>query len=378
MSAPDFTREEYEARLTRLRQAMQEAGIAAMLIDDAEILAYYTGHERSVSFYRACIIPLAGEPLMVLRSLDVAPFEEACWFRRHLAYADTDDAIAAVVCGISSMELTEAAIGFDSGSHAMSVETYDRLRATLPNARFVKLPGLPWELRLRKSAAEIALTRRAAGIADAVMGEIAAQVHEGTTERQWSAYAARRFIELGGTPGHVGPITVGRGWGFLHGHLHDTPLARGDLLHLELVPRFHGYSARLMRGIAIGGASAAQRQAAETLRTLQELQFAAMHPGARTGDVDAILRNGVLRAGLREHYDNITGYTLGYYSQQPLRSSDFTRVFRPNAEWILEEGMMFHMYTSAQGIAFSETMLVTSRGAERLTVIDRKLFETAS
>lgn len=378
MSAPDFTREEYEARLARLRQAMREAGVTAMLIDDAEILAYYTGHERSVSFYRACIIPLAGEPLMVLRTLDVAPFEEACWFQHHLAYADTDDPVAAVVRGIGRMELTGAAIGFDSGSHAMSVETCDQLRAALPDARFVKLPGLPWELRLRKSPAEIALTRRAAGIADTVMGEIVAQAREGTTERQWSAYAARRFIELGGTPGHVGPITFGRGWGFLHGHLHDTPLARGDLLHLELVPRFHGYSARLMRGIAIGSSSAVQRHTAETLRTLQDAQFAAMRPGARAADVDAILRDGVLRAGLREHYDNITGYTLGYYSQQPLRSSDFTRVFRPNAEWVLEEGMIFHMYTSAQGVAFSETILVMHDGAERLTTIDRKLFETMS
>ena len=127
MSEPDFSREEYEARLARLRGAMRQAGAVGMLIDDAEILAYYTGHERSVSFYRACIVPLFGEPLMVLR------------------------------------------------------------------------------------------------------------------------------------------------------------------------------------------------------------------------------------AGLRDHYDNITGYTLGYYSQQPLRSSDFTRVFLPNADWRLEEGMIFHMYTSTRGVWFFST-----------------------
>ena len=242
----DFSRKEYQERLARLRDAMRKADVVAMLIDDAEILAYYTGHERSVSFYRACIVPLSGEPLMVLRSLDVAPFEEACWFKGNLAYADTEDAVGAVARGMSRMGLAEAAIGFDSGSHAMSVDVYQRLCAALPGARFVALPGLPWELRLRKSPAEITLTRRAAAIADTVMGEIATRARAGSTEREWSAYAARRFIELGGMPGHVGPITVGRGWGFLHGHLHDTPLRKGDILHLELVPRFHGYSARLM------------------------------------------------------------------------------------------------------------------------------------
>ena len=372
----DFSRKEYQERLARLRDAMRKADVVAMLIDDAEILAYYTGHERSVSFYRACIVPLWGEPLMVLRSLDVAPFEEACWFKGNLAYADTEDAVGAVARGISRMGLGEAAIGFDSGSHAMSVDVYQRLCAALPSVRFVPLPGLPWELRLRKSPAEITLTRRAAAIADTAMAEIAAHAHAGSTEREWSAYAARRFIELGGTPGHVGPITVGRGWGFLHGHLHDTPLRKGDILHLELVPRFHGYSARLMRPIAIGGASAVQRDDAATLLELQDAQFAAMRPGSRAAEVDAILREGVLRAGLREHYDNITGYTLGYYSQQPLRSSDFTRVFRPGADWALEEGMIFHMYTSARGLAFSETMLVKQSGVERLTKIERKVFET--
>lgn len=109
------------------------------------------------------------------------------------------------------------------------------------------------------------------------------------------------------TPGHVGPITVARVWGFVHGHLHDTPLRKGDILHLELVPRFLGYSICLMRPVATGGASAEQRDDAATLLELQDAQFAAMRPGSRAAEVYAILREGVLRAGLREHYDNVTG-----------------------------------------------------------------------
>lgn len=377
VSDRDFTLEEYAERLARLRTAMREANVAAMLIDDAEILAYYTGHERSVSSYRACIVPLSSEPLMILRSLDVAPFEEACWFSAHLAYGDAEDAVEAVARGVRLLGLAQAAIGFDSGSHAMSVNTHERLSTALPGAQFVPCPGLPWEQRLRKSPTEISYLRYAAGIADTVMAEIAARAHAGSTERHWSAYAAKRFIELGGTPGHVGPITVGKGWGFLHGRLHDTPLAQGDVLHLELVPRFRGYSARLMRSVVIGRASEQQRQDADRLRQLQDAQLATMRPGARAGDIDAILRDGLLRSGLREHCDNITGYTLGYYSQQPLRSSDFTHVFLPNANWVLEAGMAFHMYTSARGLAFSETMLVTADGAERLTRIERRLFEAA-
>ena len=102
-----------------------------------------------------------------------------------------------------------------------------------------------------------------------------------------------------------------------------------------------------------------------------------MKPGAVASEVDAILRQGAIAAGLREDYANITGYTLGYYSRQPLRSSDFTRCFMPGARWRLEPGMVFHMYTSARGVSFSETVLVAAAGPERLTRIERRLFSKA-
>ena len=36
--------------------------------------------------------------------------------------------------------------------------------------------------------------------------------------------------------------------------------------------------------------------------------------------------------------------------------------------------MVFHMYISAQGLAFSETVCVTAQGAERLTTLPRQPF----
>ena len=46
----------------------------------------------------------------------------------------------------------------------------------------------------------------------------------------------------------------------------------------------------------------------------------------------------------------------------------------PGADWQLEAGMVFHMYTSAKGVSFSETVLVDKDGAERLTRLERRLF----
>jgi Xaa-Pro aminopeptidase len=147
------------------------------------------------------------------------------------------------------------------------------------------------------------------------------------------------------------------------------------VVHIELTPRVGGYSARIMRCAVIGSPSRALASAAERLAEIQERQINAMRPGALAAEVDAILRDGVLSAGLRDSYDNITGYTLGLYAPAGPRTSDFTRIFHPQADWRLKANMVFHMYASASGASFSETVLVTERGPERLTKLPRALIE---
>ncbi|MBT6609580.1 MAG: aminopeptidase P family protein, partial [Rhodospirillaceae bacterium] len=218
--------------------------------------------------------------------------------------------------------------------------------------------------------------RKAAAIADTTMLRAVAAAVPGASSRTAAAVASSSFIELGADFGRTGPITVGRGWNFLHGKLSDDPLQLGDVLHLELVPKVSGYCARLMRPAVMGAPSAELSEAAAGLIEIQDRQIAAMVPGAVASEVDAIMREGAVDAGLRDDYVNNTGYTLGYYFEQAPRTSDFTRLFTPEAGWRLEAGMTFHMYTSAvAGIAFSETVLVTEDGPECLTKIERKLFQ---
>lgn len=372
----EFPLGEFQERTGRLREIMGQRGVDVMLIDDIEPLAYFTGYERSVSFYRAALIPLEGDPFMVLRSLDITPFRQCAWFSDAVGYQDADDAVLVVAQALKHRGFGSANIGIDFASHALSVSTFRRLEQLLPEARFIDMTAVPWEARLVKSELELDHIRRAAYIADTTMSEICVLAKAGVSSRDMSAHAAGRYVALGSSPGYVGPITYGKGWGFLHGFLSETPMVPGDILHVELVPKFRGYSARLMRSVVIGAATADQKAAAEQLVRLQDEQFAAMRPGAVASDVDAILRQGLVRAGLRESYDNITGYTIGFYSQQPIRSSDFTRVFSPASKWKLESGMTFHMYTSAQGLAFSESVVVTPDGAKRFSKVERRLFES--
>ena len=371
--SPLFPREEFAGRVARARAAMRAAGADVLLIDHAELLAWATGYTVSETMYRAAFLPLEGEPWFVVRELDAGPCRDACWFSDIVGYPDTAEPHAVIAKELRRRGLAEARIGADHGSYGFTAATRVQLGALLPQARFVDLPRASDLLRAVKSAAEIGLIAAAAGIADKAMAAIAAQAHPGLSPRSAAAIAAACFLENGADTGETGPIVPGVGdHEFLHGIMTAQPLRDGDVLHVELIPKVRNYSARLMRPVLIGEDRRRLSPLAERLVALQDRQLAAMKPGAIARDVDAILREAVLAEGLRPVYDNVTGYTLGLYGRTP-RPSDFSRIFLPNSDWRLEEGMVFHMYVSAGGLGFSETVVVEAGGGRRLTSTPRRM-----
>ena len=370
-----FSRAEYEDRLRTVRHEMAARRIDVLLVDETEHLAYLAGWHASGSRYHGCLVPSDGDPVMVFRRLDEPAFLERSWLRDRVCFSDAEEPVEAVVRTITARGWAAARLGIETDSHYLTVQIYEALRRALARATLVDFATVLRELRLRKSPREIEYLRHASGIADQAMRDAVAAVAEGLSERAAAVAASGTFLRLGADTARTGPITAGGRSGTLHGLLGDHRLRRGDLLHMELVPSVNGYSARLMRPTVIGPPSAEQTDTAARLIEIQDDQIAAMKPGAVARDVDHVCRARVLDAGLRASYDNFTGYTLGYYgATHPPRTSDFTRAFLPTAEWVLEPGMVFHMYTGARGMAFSETVLVTESGAERLTRLERRLF----
>ncbi|SDV46734.1 M24 family metallopeptidase [Chitinasiproducens palmae] len=368
-----FTIEEYRARLEQVRSAMRERGLDLALIDQTDFLFHLTGFGISENMYRACVVPLEGEPVFMLRAMDQLPFQESTWLTEYVDFSDWEDPIEVLARLLARKGWHDKRIGIDGDSYCMTLNRYRRLQAALPAVDFADFSGVLEVIRAIKSPQEIAYLRRAAAIGDIAMEAAFAAAGVGKSERDAAAAVSYAFMTNGGDGGRTGPITQGIGDAFLHGNLHDRPLQQGDILHLELLPFFNGYSARLMRPAVMGEASAAQRALAEQLLAIQDAQFAAMRPGVPAREVDRLAREPIMAAKLRPSYPNITGYTLGYYPQSTPHTSDFTRVFLPTSEWVLQAGMVFHMYVSADGIAFSETVLVTDDGIELLTRSPRRL-----
>ncbi|MCG8706836.1 aminopeptidase P family protein [Brenneria sp. 4F2] len=369
-----FTLTEYHQRAEKIRGYMREKGISLLIIDQTEFLFYLTGFSVSENMYRACLLPLEGEPVMIFRAMDEHTFRQNSWLTDIVTFADWQDPLEVIINTITERGWDQLNIGVDFDSYCMTVKRFNRLQSFFPSRPLRDFSGVLELLRESKTPREIDYIAKAAAVGDLALSAAVAELGVGKSGRKAAAIVHQVFMQHGLDSARYGIITTGVGNSFLHGNLHSHPLTEGEIVHMELVPILNGYSARLMRPAIVGKASQRQKDIAAQLIAIQDAQFAAMRPGAVAKDIDALARNAVLDAGLREDYAGITGYVLGYYSRYTPHTSDFSRVFLPNAEWVLKPGMVFHMYIYAQGLAFSETIAITDRGHVRLTQAPRQLF----
>jgi Xaa-Pro dipeptidase len=372
-----FTANEYSRRLELVQNVMRERDLDWAILDEPETMGWLSGYSVSENLWRACVVPAHGEPFLLVRKLDIPPARQRTWLRDIVGFSDWESPLALLASTLRSKGRLQK-IGVDFQSNSYTRQRQIDLERELPETHFADLERSVWDVRRCKSAEEVAHFREASRRLDDVLQTVVRTIRIGVTQREMAATAAAEYYRLGFDDGLIGYITSGTGWDALHGFMSDAPVEEGAVVHIELLPRLRGYSARIMRSVVVGHATQDQKSAFAMLRDLQERQIDAMRPGMPAAQVDAIVREGVVRAGLRPDYDNITGYTLGYGSPTSQRVSDLYRSFTPAAQWRLEEGMVFHMYTSAQGLAVSETVLVTSSGGERLTRAPRMLFESAA
>jgi Xaa-Pro dipeptidase len=371
-----FPREEYDWRLGKARALMNAHGVDIMLADCAELMTWLTGYAPSETMYRVVLLPKDGEPVYVLRKLDEDPCRRNNLVARIVTFEDHEEPQLAIAGVLRFLGMEKARIGVDFNSYSFTVRSYRRLMELLPQAVFVDLPDASDALRWIKSGREVEQLRAAAAIADKAMGAIAHDIRAGMSPRDAAAIAAHTYLLEGADTGEVGPVVRSSGGHeFLHGGLGNDRLQDGDILHVELIPKIAHYCARLMRPIFIGQPSREMDETARMLISLQDQQITAMKSGAVASQIDAILRQGLLKSGLRDAFPNVTAYTLGIYNRTP-RSSDFSRVLLPTSDWPLETGMVFHLYASAQGLGFSETVVVTEDGGKRLTQFERRLLSS--
>ncbi len=249
-----FAAEEYAARLTGLRAILEREGVDAAVLTSMHSIAYYSGFLYCAFGRPYALVVTASDSVVISAGIDAGQ----PWRRCHgdtITY--TDWARDNYWRAIRSVTGEGAAIGAE-GDHLTLVQR-DKLGVFLSPSTMVDIAPATMRQRMHKSAAEIALIRAGAAVADIGGYAIREAVCEGIREID-VAMAGRNAMELEiakrfpdaeyrdtwvwfqsglNTDGAHNPVTGRR-------------LERGDILSLNTFPMICGYYTALERTMFVG------------------------------------------------------------------------------------------------------------------------------
>ena len=360
----------YRTRVAQLQEVAGAAGLDGLLILNAANLMWATGffhipNERPIGLY----LPATGAPILFVPFLEKENAEES-WIQDIRWYLEYPGETPAEVW--MAGQLPGTAIGVDVASYA----SFDAMAAVKPG---LTLDPTLSRLRYIKTAAEIELTRIAAGYADFGL-EIARQavadgLRRGITEldvvqvvqAETTARMKRELADLVNfyrgavaLTAHAGP----RG-ALPHGQPGPVAIQPGDTLIVGIGVKVGGYHAESGCTCVVGEPTADQRRCLEATWACDEAALAALKPGAPCSAV-----NEAAWATLREHgYGDFIRHRIGHgmgvegHEAPWLSIGDATPV---------AAGMIFSnepgIYRpGVDGYRIIDSMVVTATGAERLS-----------
>jgi len=376
-----FPSEAFDRRLGLLREAMEERALDGCLISAPENVFYLCGLSHQGFFaYHGLIVPREGEMALIARSMERVTVEALVVNAGFIGYADGDDPVQVTAEALRERGLATGRLGMEKGNLFLPPRITEGIAAGLAEVEVVDVSGLVDGLRQEKSAQELAYTRQAAAVADAMMGAALATVGPGVNEREVAAAVHKAMIVSGGTYPGFGPFvrstpTLGQE----HRTWQDRTLQTGDALFVELagcVRRYHAAMGRLIYiGEAPPGTGEMEKVCLEAFARITN----AIRPGVLARDVYGAWQERVDAAGLAHYRRHHCGYMIGIGFPPSWVGGSTVVGLRHDSDLELREGMVFHlmswlMDTGRDGDYFvSDTAVVTADGCSRLTTAPQQL-----
>lgn len=366
-----FPPEEYERRIGELRARMHQRLLDAVVITDPENLMYLTDYQTTgYSFFQALVVPLDSEPFMITRQMEESNVIERTWVELTRPYPDTGDAIQQLVASLREFGLDRGHVGYERNSYFFPAYHQDRIHTSFRQGRLMDCFGIVEEGRVRKSAYEIDVMRRAAHATQEGMRAGIAAAEVGATENDVAAEISRGMFSAGGEYPAVMPyVTSGPRTMIGHATWEGRELQSGDAVFLEVGGCYRRYHTAMMRTVLLHDMTPAMAQAEERMKTaLRELK-AVLRPGTTVSDADSIVRTIITDNGIGADLVTRAGYSIGI-AFPPSWDEGYIMSLMPGGNEVLEEGMTFHVIPWMWGVegtrtvGTSDTIRITDTGCE--------------
>lgn len=393
----EFSREEYDVRVARTREAMQQRGIDALLTTTELNGRYLAGIVNTywvatmADDIQAALIPAQGDSVLLLPDHLCHGAGRSSWIEDRRAWSQFSAGlmpgpVKMIAEAIAQKGLDKARIGMEVGRDSrlgMSLPYLGALQNALPEVEFVDCDEMMAEVRATKSEAEIACIRRACELTcEGMLAGIDA-VAEGVSEHEIGQAIARRWMELTDDLSSTRPFFL-----FIYSSPHrcswfdcgpsDYRLQKGDWVVIDIGYCYKGYWGDMFRTCCIGEPTAIADRFFHGNRAANLAGIDSIAPGVQAGAVaqtvvDHWKQNGFEREAheqIVEHDYDFVGHGGGLsLHDHPLLSTQQTRKLTPGMylmmEGMLTDKMPFGAAKACLGI--EEGVLVTDTGHEVLT-----------
>lgn len=358
-----------EPRVEALVRGLRDRGLRFALLFDRDNLRYFTGFRVNRVIHSVLAVSADEGPVHIVARLDFDRARQDGWIDRVIPFAEDTDNPLAVLRPLLADGPDRIGIERDAVTLAQA-EALHALSRRHPE--FVDIRELTAGLRLVKSAAEIDVLRRAAGIASKVMDEVRAAIRPGVCEAELSSWAEHLIGRAGGEGASFEPFLMAGSNAWLPQRFSSRKrLANGELVLFDMGAIVDGYCSDITRTFAVGEVSEEQTRLFDVAHDAHDAGIAAVRPGIPAGDVDRAARSVVEAAGLGERFPHLTGHGIGLSSHEgPIADRGVSTVLEPGMVLTVEPGV----YVPGIGAARIEDMVaVTPTGCEVLTDAPRGL-----
>lgn len=397
---PDFPYAEWKRRIDRVKGLMREHKVDALVLWKRENIRYFFGfqttHWEIGSLQPAtAIIPLDGEPLLVLPDLMVNNAQAFCW-TRNIRYQEgthevdkirefpkeVADVILEMGCGNRNIALESGYLGCMWIPRPLNdIETF---KSALPKAEFVDGDKVIWGCRMIKSPFEIDRIRQAVGVLTRCHSAIVEKFMPGMTEMDIGKIIHSVEVEVGdfrgGDTAVCHHIVCNQDKEGLNDclALDDAVITKRDHIVADLQHKHKGYWGDICRVFQVGPVTDRIKYLYELTTRAVDNAAALIRPGVKANELFNAIAKTVVDAGFPR--PGMGGHGIGMDIHEPPSIDPFN-------EMPLEEGMTLALElrlkagmrrSGGEGlIQYEEQYVCTDKGYERIEGFNRNVIQVS-
>ena len=371
-----FEISEYETRVAKLRAIMADHGVTAAVFTSMHSIAYYSGFLYCAFGRPYGLVVTETECVTISAGIDAGqPWRRS--FCDNITYTDWQrDNYWRAIASVTGAGKT---VGYE-GDHLTLVQR-DKLEDFLKPAATLDISVAVMRQRMHKSAAEIALIREGARVADVGGYAIRDAVKEGVREIDvamagrdaMEAEIAKSFPDAEYRDTWVW-FQSGINTDGAHNPVTGRVLQRGDILSLNTFPMISGYYTALERTMFVKEVDSASLKFWQANVAAHEYGMSLLKPGVSCAEVTHKINEFFQERDLLQYRTFGYGHSFGVLSHYYGREAGLE--LREDIDTVLEPGMVISMepmltiandQPGAGGYREHDILVITQDGNENIT-----------